>query len=60
MIQSSHRRTEKKKNRSFDIFEDKLPMINAAYILCLDFPAGLVSAKHKTLDIQIVLDWTNA
>lgn len=31
VIQSSHRRTEKKKNRSSDIFEDILPMINAAF-----------------------------
>lgn len=36
---------------------DKCSML---FFFCLDFPVGLVSAKHKTLDIQIVLDWNDA
>lgn len=49
MTESSHRRTEKKENRPSDIFEDMLPMINAA---CFFFLSRLSCGpcERKTQD----------
>lgn len=48
VIQSRHRRTEKEKNRSSDIFEDTLPMINAAFFFMSRLSSG--PCEHKTRD----------